>query len=127
MFSAGHTRIVHAESTPAVLFRKAAATKYWNKAPHWYVRAHCEQPILEKAFGFSLVGDPIVSYFAAVQTKAAAAQDFDLGPSLGADLWNKTYYPRKHDTVAVHKPWFIIDAEGQTLGRLAVLAATVLR
>jgi len=27
----------------------------------------------------------------------------------------------------VHKPWFIIDAEGQTLGRLSVLAANYIR
>ena len=46
---------------------------------------------------------------------------------LGPDNWNITYYPKQHDTVAVHKPWYIIDAEGQTLGRLAVLAACVLR
>lgn len=46
---------------------------------------------------------------------------------LGPDLWNTTYYPKLRDAVANHKPWYIIDAEGQTLGRLAVLAACVLR
>lgn len=46
---------------------------------------------------------------------------------LGPDLWNTTYYPKLRDAVANHKPWYIIDAEGQTLGRLAVLAASVLR
>lgn len=46
---------------------------------------------------------------------------------LGPDLWNTTYYPKLRDAVANHKQWYIIDAEGQTLGRLAVLAACVLR
>lgn len=88
----------------------------------------CTQKVpLQFSFGKQQQRNTGTKRHTAVQTKAAAAQDFDLGPSLGADLWNKTYYPRKHDTVAVHKPWFIIDAEGQTLGRLAVLAATVLR
>ncbi|KAL0047342.1 hypothetical protein WJX82_001017 [Trebouxia sp. C0006] len=55
--------------------------------------------------------------------KAKDSRIKDLGP----DLWNTTYYPKQHDTVAVHKPWYFIDAEGQTLGRLAVLAACVIR
>ena len=46
---------------------------------------------------------------------------------LGPDQWNTTYYPKLRDAVANHKQWYVIDAEGQTLGRLAVLAATVLR
>ena len=43
------------------------------------------------------------------------------------DLLNPTYYPTKADTAAVTKNWYIIDAEGQTLGRLATLAATYIR
>lgn len=47
--------------------------------------------------------------------------------SLGPDLWNDTYYPKGADAAAVHKRWYIIDAEGQTLGRLACLAAGAIR
>jgi large subunit ribosomal protein L13 len=54
--------------------------------------------------------------------RAAAATE-----SLGADLWNKTYYPTGPDAANLHKPWYIIDAEGQTLGRLATLAAMHIR
>lgn len=43
------------------------------------------------------------------------------------DLFNKTYYPTSADAANVSKKWFIIDAEGQTLGRLATLAATYIR
>lgn len=46
---------------------------------------------------------------------------------LGPDTWNKTYYPKSSDTLNLYKPWYIIDAEGQTLGRLATLAANVIR
>ena len=47
--------------------------------------------------------------------------------SLGPDKWNDTYYPTMADAAAVNKKWYIIDAEGQTLGRLASLAANVIR
>lgn len=47
--------------------------------------------------------------------------------SLGPDKWNDTYYPTASDAAAVHKKWYIIDAEGQTLGRLAALAANYIR
>ena len=47
--------------------------------------------------------------------------------SLGPDLWNDTYYPTGSDAAAVHKRWYIVDAEGQTLGRLASLVATTIR
>jgi len=40
---------------------------------------------------------------------------------------NKTYYPKKVDTDAQKKVWYVIDAEGKTLGRLACLAANYLR
>lgn len=38
-----------------------------------------------------------------------------------------TYYPKGEDAAALHRPWYIIDAQGQVLGRLATLAATTLR
>lgn len=47
--------------------------------------------------------------------------------SLGPDLWNDTYYPTGQDAANVTKNWVIIDAEGQTLGRLAALAANYIR
>lgn len=52
------------------------------------------------------------------------------GPTIerkGKDLWNDSYYPTGQDAAAVTKPWYIVDAEGQTLGRLAVLVAHHLR
>merc|ERR1719199_1282448 len=53
---------------------------------------------------------------------AAAATE-----SLGADVWNKSYYPKAADHLQVNKPWYVIDAEGQTLGRLSTLVANHLR
>lgn len=55
---------------------------------------------------------------------AAAAVEVE---SLGRDKWNDTYYPSGQDAACVHKDWYIIDAEGQTLGRLASLAADYIR
>jgi hypothetical protein len=46
---------------------------------------------------------------------------------MGRDRWNDSYYPTGADAAAVNKPWYIIDAEGQTLGRLAVLASHYVR
>ncbi|KXZ47220.1 hypothetical protein GPECTOR_37g226 [Gonium pectorale] len=43
------------------------------------------------------------------------------------DLLNKSYYPTSVDAANVTKKWYVIDAEGQTLGRLASLAATYIR
>jgi large subunit ribosomal protein L13 len=59
----------------------------------------------------------------AAATAAAATEVASLGP----DLWNDSYYPAGADAAAVRKPWFVIDAEGQTLGRLASLAAAAIR
>lgn len=47
--------------------------------------------------------------------------------SLGPDLWNKTYYPSGADANSITKRWYTVDAEGQTLGRLAVLVANTIR
>lgn len=54
-------------------------------------------------------------------TTAAAA------PVFKGDLLNPTYYPTGADASNVNKNWYVIDAEGQTLGRLAALAATYIR
>lgn len=43
------------------------------------------------------------------------------------DLLNPSYYPSRADAANVTKKWYIIDAKGQTLGRLATLAATYVR
>ncbi|KAL4428834.1 hypothetical protein ABPG77_005272 [Micractinium sp. CCAP 211/92] len=55
---------------------------------------------------------------------AAAAAEIK---SLGADKWNDTYYPTAADAANVNKQWYVIDAEGQTLGRVASLAAFYIR
>lgn len=43
------------------------------------------------------------------------------------DLLNKSYYPTGADASNVNKRWYVIDAKGQTLGRLATLAAMYIR
>ncbi|CAD7695819.1 unnamed protein product [Ostreobium quekettii] len=48
-------------------------------------------------------------------------------PSLGPDVLNRSYYPKGVDTEKKGKLWYIIDAEGQILGRLATLVATYAR
>ena len=58
-----------------------------------------------------------------IQTIAAAATD---APFKG-DLLNKSYYPTSADASNANKKWYVIDAQGQTLGRLATLAATYIR
>ena len=47
--------------------------------------------------------------------------------ALGPDLWNKTYYPRLGDTNKDVKDWLVVDAAGQTLGRLASTVAQLVR
>lgn len=44
-----------------------------------------------------------------------------------ADLLNTSYYPTAADASNAAKRWYVINAEGQTLGRLAALAATYIR
>ena len=62
-----------------------------------------------------------------VVAAAAAAASVATPANLGADLWNQTYYPRAGVTFKGAKRWYIVDAEGATLGRLATLVAGVLR
>lgn len=47
--------------------------------------------------------------------------------ALGPDLWNTTYYPKGDHAKSETKEWYVIDAAGQTLGRLATLAADHIR
>eukprot|EP00878_Enallax_costatus_P001070 GHUV01001207.1.p1 GENE.GHUV01001207.1~~GHUV01001207.1.p1 ORF type:complete len:219 (+),score=82.90 GHUV01001207.1:221-877(+) len=56
--------------------------------------------------------------------QAAAAEP---ATAYKGDLLNTSYYPTRADAANVNKRWYIIDAEGQTLGRLATLAATYIR
>lgn len=56
--------------------------------------------------------------------QAAAA---DAAAPVKGDLLNVSYYPSRADAANVSKGWYIIDAKGQTLGRLATLAATYIR
>jgi hypothetical protein len=58
---------------------------------------------------------------------APAVESKSGGGGNGPDLWNRTYYPKLLDTKKENKPWYVIDAEGQTLGRLATLAADHIR
>lgn len=48
-------------------------------------------------------------------------------PTFKGDLLNKSFYPTRGDAANLKKNWYIIDAEGKTLGRLATLAATYIR
>uniref|UniRef100_A0A7S0RLA4 Uncharacterized protein n=1 Tax=Chlamydomonas leiostraca TaxID=1034604 RepID=A0A7S0RLA4_9CHLO len=60
----------------------------------------------------------------AVVCQATAAPEV---PKFKGDLLNPTYYPTGADSANVSKKWYIINAEGKTLGRLASLAASVIR
>ena len=46
---------------------------------------------------------------------------------LGRDAANTTYYPTAGNAAAVGKKWYVVDAEGKRLGRLAVEVANLLR
>jgi large subunit ribosomal protein L13 len=48
-------------------------------------------------------------------------------PVFKGDLLNPTYYPTSADAARINKQWFIVDAEGKTLGRLACLVANYIR
>eukprot|EP00232_Nephroselmis_pyriformis_P024690 CAMPEP_0182865634 /NCGR_PEP_ID=MMETSP0034_2-20130328/7793_1 /TAXON_ID=156128 /ORGANISM="Nephroselmis pyriformis, Strain CCMP717" /LENGTH=245 /DNA_ID=CAMNT_0024997943 /DNA_START=12 /DNA_END=749 /DNA_ORIENTATION=- len=63
-----------------------------------------------------------------VVAAAAGLEELVAGiEALGPDVMNDTYYPKAKDQENVTKPWVIIDAKDQTLGRLATLAAIKLR
>ena len=60
-------------------------------------------------------------------TAASATVEAPQIAGKGVDLWNKSYYPTGLDASSLNKAWFMVDAEGQTLGRLATLVATTIR
>jgi large subunit ribosomal protein L13 len=88
--------------------------------------------------GFSLCKTPALTRpgFAAPQRSARCAARASAAPvtsaaatveKLGRDIWNTTYYPKGVDHVPTEKTWYMIDAKGQRLGRMATLIATYLR
>merc|ERR1711977_681706 len=62
-----------------------------------------------------------------VSGSGASIHVFSSIQSKGPDLLNTTYYPKLGDGSNETKPWYIIDAEDQTLGRLSSLAASIIR
>lgn len=64
-----------------------------------------------------------IAITSAMRTGAAAATL----ESTKKDVLNRSYYPTGADSANSTKQWYVIDAEGQTLGRLACLAATYIR
>jgi len=64
---------------------------------------------------------------AAVDAPEVDAPALAPAASMGPDLWNRTYYPTGADANSLIKPWYLVDAEGQTLGRLATMVAMHIR
>jgi large subunit ribosomal protein L13 len=56
-----------------------------------------------------------------------AAAAIEEAKSLGPDLWNKSYYPTGQDAANLYKKWYVVDATGQTLGRMAVIISDHIR
>merc|ERR1712224_4677 len=81
-----------------------------------------------KKMHFSILQNNLKSiYVPRPSYQQVRVQTVDVNTPKGYDYWNKTYYPKLRDTASNAKPWYVIDAEGQTLGRLATLAASVIR
>lgn len=59
-------------------------------------------------------------------TEPVATEEPGAEPKRLHDI-NRTYYPKLVDTKKLDKDWYIINAEGQTLGRLATLVAMRIR
>lgn len=103
-------------STTAPCVRREATTS---------ARVAAAAPVARRAVATAAAVVPVA---AASDVAAASAVAAVATPAnLGADLWNQTYYPRAGDTFKGAKRWYIVDAEGATLGRLATLVAGVLR
>lgn len=62
-----------------------------------------------------------------VACSASATVEAPSIASKGPDYWNTTYYPTGGDASPLKKTWYVVDAEGQTLGRLATLVASTIR
>lgn len=75
---------------------------------------------------FPCLAAPAAS-FALASRRPAAVAAADAAAPVKGDLLNASYYPSRADAANVTKRWYIIDAKGQTLGRLATLAATFIR
>eukprot|EP00850_Spirogloea_muscicola_P024491 SM000916S24377 [mRNA] locus=s916:61:975:+ [translate_table: standard] len=46
---------------------------------------------------------------------------------LGADSWNRTWYPKAEDAAKAQKTWYVVDASSKKLGRLASAIAVHIR
>ena len=73
--------------------------------------------------GSTVCGLGQATFVCAASATAAAPSVAGKGP----DYWNITYYPTGADASSLKKSWYIVDAEGQTLGRLATLVASTIR
>ena len=129
---AGQERVRWQQASSAAFTQQSAAAKSELQALRcWCVTCSSSTDIptsLSRQLTLSVCHAASVASPETVTSKVGDARLKELGiQDLGQDKWNRSYYPKLQDTVAVHKPWYLIDAEGQTLGRLAVLAATVLR
>lgn len=70
---------------------------------------------------------PLLPFLSSSQRRSVRVQAATKVTEQGPDMWNTTYYPKAIDTANNVKPWYVINAEGQTLGRLASLAASYIR
>lgn len=73
-----------------------------------------------------VVGYPVATVRATVGSRTSGVCQAAV-QNLGVDRWNDTYYPTASDAANVHKDWYIVDAEGKTLGRVASLVANHIR
>mmetsp|Transcript_39774 Transcript_39774/g.66736 ORF Transcript_39774/g.66736 Transcript_39774/m.66736 type:complete len:238 (+) Transcript_39774:103-816(+) len=91
------------------------------------------QPALKSAgsaffgTGVSMRSTVRVAAKSAVTSAETATAEKMVTEKLGPDVWNTTYYPKAADHLQINKAWYIVDAEGQTLGRLATVVANHLR
>lgn len=88
------------------------------------------QPALKATGGNSAflgAGLNVRSARVAASTKPVVTSATASFEKLGPDAANKTFYPKAEDHLQVNKPWYLVDAEGQTLGRVATLIANHLR
>jgi len=84
------------------------------------------QPALKSA-GSAFFGNGVSMRSAARVAAKPVATSATATEQLGPDVFNTTYYPKAADHLQINKAWYIVDAEGQTLGRLATTVANHLR
>lgn len=98
---------------------------------HAYPSLQKNQGILNMYYqfqhSFKYIPDVLCVSQAAAIVRATTFAFAEKAAPQGKDLLNRSYYPTGADIANVSKKWFVIDAEGQTLGRLACLAAMYIR